>query len=217
MIKWNEIEPAQFEGLCYELLEQNGFTNLQWFGKSGGDRGRDIVAVKFEEPLSGIRKQRKWIIQCKRYIKSPPSKTEIEAFLASAREHSPDVVLLVVSNTLNAGTKDWLDAVRSEYRFEIYIWEEKDLERQIAIHRAKLRTEIKIRPASAKPTLFYQTSVGGVLYMCSVDGLEEFGLYLLNDYGPERNAQWLKEFVDYIRHHEIEFDLSGEPEEEEEE
>ena len=124
MIKWSDIEPTQFESLCYELLEQNGFTNLQWFGKSGSDKGRDIVAVKLEEPLSGIRIEQKWSVHCKRYVKAPPSKAEMETFLAGVREHSPDVVLLVISNTLSASTKDWLNAVRSEYRFEIYTWEE---------------------------------------------------------------------------------------------
>ena len=49
----------------------------------------------------------------------------------------------------------------------------------------------------------------GVLYMCGINGLEEFGLFLLNDYGPEGNARWLKKYIDYIRQNEIEFDLSG--------
>ena len=118
MIKWTDINPTRFEELCYELIEQNGFKNIEWLGKGGGDRGRDITAVKHEEPLSGIRRERRWIVQCKRYVKAAPTKIDVESFLVAAREHTPDAVLLIITNTLSANTKDWLKAVTPQYTFD---------------------------------------------------------------------------------------------------
>jgi hypothetical protein len=46
MINWTRINPEEFEKFCAELLELNGFENLQWYGKGGADKSRDIVATK---------------------------------------------------------------------------------------------------------------------------------------------------------------------------
>lgn len=205
MINWEKISPTEFEELCYELMSLNGFKNLAWYGKGGSDKGRDLTAIKFEEPISGIQKSSKWIIQCKRYTKATITKSEIEAFLCDAREHSPDSVLLVLTNTLSSNVKDWLEAVRRDYRFEIYTWEEKDLQREIARHRNSLGIKIEIIPSPGEPTLFYDMPPSGKIYMCDVSGLEELGFYIINDYGPKGNAKWLNEFVEYIRHNDIEF------------
>ena len=40
---WKSIDPHQFEHLCYLVLEANGFTQIEWFGKGGCDKGRDLV------------------------------------------------------------------------------------------------------------------------------------------------------------------------------
>ena len=41
MINWKNLTRIEFEELCYILLEQNSIKNLEWYGRSGGDRGRD--------------------------------------------------------------------------------------------------------------------------------------------------------------------------------
>ena len=214
MIKCDDITHRQFEELCYELMEANGFKNIEWFGKGGADKGRDLTAVKYDEPLSGIQKERRWVVQCKRYIKAPPNKTEIEGFLVAAREHSPDVVLLIITNTLSANLKDWLKSVKPAYEFEIFTWEEKDLEREIAKNRSNLRTQVKVIPRVGEPTYFFKSETPGVVYMSNSDEFEELGFYILNDYGPKGNAEWLRQFVDYIRHNEIEFEINDTDEDE---
>ena len=52
MIDWKRVSAEEFEKLCTELLELNGFENIQWYGSGGGDKGRDIVATKIEERVS---------------------------------------------------------------------------------------------------------------------------------------------------------------------
>src|SRR5215475_8838548 len=102
---WSTLTPKEFEQLCCLILEENDFTEIQWFGESGGDKGRDIVAKKSENPLPNIQRSQKWIIQCKRYISKPPTKDDIASFLTSAREHKPDCVFLLITNTLSSNTK----------------------------------------------------------------------------------------------------------------
>lgn len=130
-INWSEFSPKEFEQICCRLLELTGFTNVEWFGRSGGDKGRDIVAIKIEEPLPSLQRKTTWVVQCKRYLSKPPSKAEISEFLASTREHKPDSVLLIASCTFTADFKDWIKSIKSEYRFDIFVWEERDLHREI--------------------------------------------------------------------------------------
>ncbi|MCS3803739.1 hypothetical protein HNO92_002975 [Chromobacterium alkanivorans] len=205
MIDWRKISSVEFEELCYELMELNGFKNIKWYGKGGGDKGRDLTADKYEEPIGGIQKHSKWIVQCKRYIAASITKSDIDAFLCAAREHSPNSVLIILTGTLSSNVKDWIDIVRREYRFEIYTWEEKDLQREIARHRKSLRIKVEVIPTPGEVTLFYDMPPSGKTYMCDVPGLEELGFYIMNDYGSEQNARWLNKLVEYIRHNEIDF------------
>ncbi len=126
-IAWPQLKPKEFEQLCCLILEANEFTDIQWFGESGNDKGRDILAKKLESPLPSVRINSNWVIQCKRYISKPPKKDDIASFLNSAREHKPDNVLIAVTNTLSSNTKDWLESIRTDYSFQIYLWEERDL------------------------------------------------------------------------------------------
>lgn len=149
-INWSQITPIDFEKLCAVILEILGFTNLQWFGKSGGDKGRDIVAKKEESPLPASRRIATWVVQCKLYLSKPPSKRDIQSFLVDALEHNPDHVLFIVTNTLTPDTKDWIETITQlrEYPFDIHCWEELDLEREIAKHKSEI--------AQRLPKLFSQ-------------------------------------------------------------
>ena len=139
-IQWSDISPEQYELLCYRLLEINKFTDLAWHGGSG-DRGRDLVAFKIEEPLPGITRRSKWVVQCKRYTSRPPDKRVLRESLAAAREHDPDNVLLIISHVLSSAVKDWLASVANEYQFPIYTWERPTLEGLISRHRFGLGQE----------------------------------------------------------------------------
>jgi predicted helicase len=205
---------TEFEKLCTELLELNGFENLQWYGSGGGDKGRDIVATKIESPISGVRRQRNWVVQCKRYIRTTVKKQEISEFLTAAREHEPDAVLIIVTRTLTANTRDWLEAVRKEYRFEICTWEERDLEREIGRFRTQLSKLPPIVPDPKRVTTFSAIGESGVTYFPDIASqFEEVGIHLMNSYGAERDRQILEEFIEFIRHNEVRFDLGSEDEE----
>lgn len=71
-INWSEIDNRHFEKFIYYLLAYEGkFFQRMWFGKGGGDKGRDIVAKNFEQLPFRLGYERKWVFQCKKWKKRP--------------------------------------------------------------------------------------------------------------------------------------------------
>lgn len=204
MIDWAQISPRDFETLCGELLEANGLANIVWYGSAGSDKGRDLTATKVEEPLPGIRRERQWVVQCKRYVRHRPTKDDIEGALVAAKEHSPDTVLLIIANTLSSHVRDWLNAVSKDYSFEVLLWEARDLEREVAKHRHRLSQKPPIVPQAAEPIYFYVRDSGYRSYYCNE--LEDVGFEVMNAMGPEEDIPRIREFIEFIRHNEVVFD-----------
>jgi hypothetical protein len=128
-IDWQKIHPHQLEELCWHILFENGFQNLEWIGGSG-DRGRDILATKTEYPLTGFELQKKWIIQCKRYSRSP-SPADLREDIAWAEAHRPDYFLIILTCTMTPGTYDWLNQIQPIETFKILVLDKPMLESQI--------------------------------------------------------------------------------------
>lgn len=206
MIDWSSLTASDFEQFCAELLSLNGFENIEWYGKGGGDKGRDIVATKADSPLPGVRRFRSWVVQCRRYTKKAITKSELADLLAAAREHKPDVVLLILTATLSSDLRDWLKSIAPDYAFEIYTWEERDLEQEVRRHRSKLILKPKTVPQDREPLWFSEMTPGSKVYMSSIGHqFEEVGFYLLNSYGPARDKQIMEDFVEFIRHNDVRF------------
>lgn len=205
MFRWSDVTPEMFEKLCAELLEHNGFTNLQWFGSGGRDKGRDLVADRIYEPLPGTRRLQRWVIQCKRYTEKRLTKMEIEAFLVACKEHRPDSVLLIITSTLSPDVRDWLNATKMDYRFDVLTWEERDLEREIRKTREHLSHIPTVEPKSDYPVQFYPMSLGDRVYMCNE--VSEVGFVVMNASKIGYDIERIKEFIDFICNNEISFDL----------
>ena len=133
-IDWSKIKSKKFEELCHIILTLNGFANIRWFGKSGGDRGRDLMAEKVEMPLPGIVKTGKWIVQCKRYVSKPPNKAVLNETITWCEAHKPDYLLFIITNVLTADTKDWLEKRSENVPFNIFCWEELDIKNELTRH-----------------------------------------------------------------------------------
>ena len=200
-IKWNDFKPEDFEKLCYHILEANGFSNLKWHGKFGNDKGRDIFATKIENPLPNANKQTSWIIQCKRYLSKPPNKDEISSFLNSAREFKPNNVLIMISNTLTSNTKDWLDSVKDEYKFDIYLWEEQDLKTQIIRHKDKLFEFFPRNKNLAKLISYYQIPNNEIKFGCNE--IEDVEILCINCSNYDDAKKSALKFIKFIKENDI--------------
>lgn len=208
-ISWSTIKPKEFEKLCCLILEANGFSDIQWFGRRGSDKGRDIIARRTECPLPSLQIQSRWVIQCKRYVAKPPSKTDLASFLASAREHKPDRVLIVVTNTLSSGTKDWLHSVREDYPFQVYLWEENDLGREIQTHKRQIVERFPRIFSRSDPVSFYHFRGNEVRFVCQE--FDEISIVVMNrnesnkeDVNQARGE--VAEFIQFLKQNEISHD-----------
>lgn len=203
MIRWENITPIEFEELCYILLEQNGFSNLEWYGKTGGDRGRDIMAQKVAELIGNTTELQTWLCQSKRYTDKKISKSDIAESLNSAREHRIDYFLLAISATLTADMKDWLNSIKRDYSFKIVLWEDIDLRREVKKYSRIIAERFPNLLKQNDVVHFYEMKMDGKTYFC--DEIDEVGFYILNDYGHEVNIKWIQEFIDFIKMNDISF------------
>ena len=203
---WENIDPQQFEQICYLVLEANGFTQIEWFGKGGSDKGRDLVAKLHDEPLPGHKRYTKWIVQCKRLIKKQLQKSDISDFLNSCREHEPDNALLIVTNTLSANLKDWLNSIKKDYKFAIFLWEERDITRELTKHKEYISSNFPSYdniPAEAREVIFYEQKRNEILVACNEFNEVEFLVSNSDTY--EDAIKKVKYFVDFIRSHKLTF------------
>jgi hypothetical protein len=213
-ISWSQIDPKEFEQLCYLILEANNFSDIQWFGEAGSDKGRDIIAKKVESPLLSVHRTTKWVVQCKRYISKPPKKEDLASFLVAAREHKPDNVLIMVTNTLSPNTKDWLDSVRGDYQFQIYLWEELDLRREIHTHKRHISERFPRIYGKSDPIFVYHLQGNEIHFVCNE--FEEILIVVINKNAANRNEvsearKDVAEFIQFLKQNEIDFDWPTKP------
>ncbi len=136
---WKELSPKSFEELCFHLLDVLEFTNIKWYGRTGKDQGRDILAQRLVELAPGVKKATQWIVECKRYVARPPAIHDLENHISWAKYHKPDFLLLIVTNVLTAPTKDWLSGIEKGLSFRIVVWEKPDVEKLLLAHEDTLR------------------------------------------------------------------------------
>lgn len=126
-----KLSPQDFELLIINLLKTENFYNIEWHGRGGSDRGRDIVAYKVIDLIYGKKQVSKWVIQCKRYT-NKISKRELLEDLAAAEEHNPTYWLLCITIPLSSNMLDWLNSQKAAHRFEIIAWDLPQIQNLIA-------------------------------------------------------------------------------------
>jgi Restriction endonuclease len=206
-ITWSQITPTHFEELCSVILEAVGFTDIKWYGKSGGDKGRDLTAKKEESPLPSTKRMAKWVVQCKRYVTKPPTKRDVQSFLDDAEEHSPDNVLLIVTHTLSANTKDWIETVKRNrrYRFDIEYWEELDLERESTYYRSQISERLPGVLSQAAP-LNVEEVIKKKQYVFSCREVDQIEIVALDKPSLKKAREDVIEFINFLRDNNVDFD-----------
>jgi tetratricopeptide (TPR) repeat protein len=54
--------------------------------------------------------------------------SDLQDTIAWAEAHKPDILLIMVTNTLTSNTRDWLKSIESEKRYRVLLYEEKNFE-----------------------------------------------------------------------------------------
>jgi hypothetical protein len=129
------LDETTFEEFCFGLLNELGFTNVDWrkgtgLSASPADSGRDIEAELDRSDIDGSHHTEKWFIDAKHYKKGVPP-AALQNLLAWANAERPSVALVIASNFLSNGAKDYLRDYEQNNRppFRIKVWERPTLER----------------------------------------------------------------------------------------
>ncbi|GHH98637.1 restriction endonuclease [Neobacillus kokaensis] len=120
-INWSEVNHQHFEKFIYYLLAFEGhFYNRMWFGKGGGDKGRDVVAKTFEKLPFGLAYERKWIFQCKKWA-TMPDKGAIMNEAFTVMEHKPDYWVLVIPVDPSPDKIDYFSVIEENANFKMVV------------------------------------------------------------------------------------------------
>lgn len=101
--QFDNSTPLQFEEMCRELLERDGFTQAARVG-GAGDLGADVVAVDADG--------RRIVVQCKRYQR-PVGSAALQTFNGTARPvHKAKVAVMVGLNGFSAPARKFANGQR---------------------------------------------------------------------------------------------------------
>jgi hypothetical protein len=146
---FDALTPTEFEEITFELLQVNGFVNLDWrkgtgLDSSPSDSGRDIVCDHLVIEPDGSQHFERWFADCKHHKKGVPP-TELQNLLAWAEAERPDVALFVVSNFLSNPAKTYLETYKRNNRppFRIRVWERPQLTRMLK-HKVSLQRKYNL-------------------------------------------------------------------------
>lgn len=194
---WKSLSPVQFEKVCTVILKANEFTNVQWLGEAGNDKGRDILAEMVDQPLPGLVRKEKWMIQCKRYTRATLSKTELKELLDAALEHPVDYLLIITLSTVSANLHDWLNTVSEKYPFKVFLWQEMEFRRQVLEHKNEILDLMPELLENKEPLGLYKRHSNEIHFGCNE--FEEVEIVVVNEDSVEKAQEKAAEFLKYIR------------------
>jgi hypothetical protein len=123
-IRFEQLNPTEFERLCFELLLKLGFRQLIW-RQGGADNGRDIEGIwTVETPLS--REDCRWFFECKHYTAGVPPE-QLNAKVAWADAEQPACLVILISSYLTNNARTWLEQIRAQKHYRIQVIEGQEL------------------------------------------------------------------------------------------
>lgn len=120
-IDFSRITDWQFEYICFELIQRNGYENVVW-RKKGPDSGRDIEAeLRISNPLMDTFYE-KWFFECKHYKRGVPPEV-LNSKIAWADAEKPDHLVIMLSSHMTNPARTWLKGIRIGKPYKIHIVE----------------------------------------------------------------------------------------------
>ena len=129
-IDFGRLSPAQYEELCFDLLDELGFKRLVW-RQGGADDGRDIQGAREVSASIVETFEEKWFFECKRYEKGVPPE-QLNSKIAWADAEKPKHLVFLVSSYVTTGARDWLSKIAKDKFYRIHLVEGKRLKSLIA-------------------------------------------------------------------------------------
>lgn len=176
MVNFDHLDSTQFEELCFDLLVELGYTDIDWRKGTGkdaspADQGRDIEAIDTVTGRDGTTRSERWFIEVKHH-KAGVSPSDLHGAVAWAQSEKPDCLLIICSNFLSNPAKTYLQGCENSVQ-RIRYWENKNLE-QILANQPTLQDKYNIDIESSILEGIHQNHLSFVL----ADYLIEFDDFL---------------------------------------
>lgn len=148
-LDFSDIDAVQFENLVFHLIDEMGFSNIQWRkggeGNSATDGGRDLEAT-FWSVQPAVSKEQKYWFEVK-YRSGQLEKSQVQGtILNAAGNHSKDNLVIITNKTISNPTLDWINEFRSTHKTpSVTVWQGHDLE---ILLRKNPRTLARFLPTS---------------------------------------------------------------------
>ncbi|MDF2486967.1 MAG: hypothetical protein K0R46_3135, partial [Herbinix sp.] len=113
----------------------------------------------------------------------------------------PDNVLIMITNILKPNVKDWLEKVKEDFTFNIYVWEQNDLSRIIREKKGHFINQFPQLFSTGEPVEMYHIKMGEFYF--GIDELEEVELRAFNCDDVEEAKEKIKEFIAFIKANDI--------------
>ena len=132
----------QFQDLCADLLEAEGFKNVHSAG-TGPDFGRDLWAEEELEFSAGLSETIKWIVQCKHYAGSGRAvgAGEIKEIQDYLELHKADGILIITDTSLSSAAVLKLEKFNDSKSnpYHAAFWDKRILTNKLLSHRDVFR------------------------------------------------------------------------------
>lgn len=148
-LDFSGITPVELENLVFHLLDEMGFSNIQWRkggeGNSATDGGRDLEAT-FWSVRPGVSREEKYWFEVK-YRTGQLEKHQVQSTVLNASGNdSKDNVVIITNKTVSNPTLDWLGEFQASHKTPVVtIWQGHDLE---ILLRKNARTLARFLPSS---------------------------------------------------------------------
>lgn len=137
MLEFGQLSPEEFELLCEDLLRSSDFL-IESRPARGPDKGKDILATKYETDLLGNVEEQRYLVECKHFTKSGRSVKEVDIgnFQARLSVHRANRYLLITTTIPSETVKDQLSALSRDpaVPFKAGFWAKHDIIRLLQDH-----------------------------------------------------------------------------------
>ena len=148
-LDFSEITPVDFENLIFHLIDEMGFSNIQWRkggdGNSATDGGRDLEAT-FWSVQPAVSKEEKYWFEVK-FRSGQLEKSQVQGTILNASGNTKkDNVVIVTNKTISNPTLDWVNDFQKDHKSPVVtVWQGHDLE---VLLRKNPRTLARFLPSS---------------------------------------------------------------------
>ncbi len=132
-VPFNNLSGRDFERMVFAtLMRMRAWHSLNWYGQSGGDKGRDIIGICENERGNTATV----VVACANWQKFTLAKAKADINrLTSTQTTPPHEVIVVAGGNVSAEIKDQCEAIAKSKKIEIcQVWSGPDFEEHLRFH-----------------------------------------------------------------------------------